>query len=809
LRFALPILAGLLFVLAASGAQAKAPPPPPPPEIAAPVAEADQASDDLRTLTAASHAKDISDADLKGQIAAVVAIQAKLTDALNQLTPHLQDADTRLAPLGPAPAAGQPPEDPDITASRRALTHLREAVNDEIKQARLTSVEASQLAAALAQRRAADFSAKLWARSRSILDPGLWRDFAEALPADLANLTGVVRDEAGQFSDAMRPRPNLALWSIAGLAGLLLLGPARLLLNRLGYRRAGAVIPVTRLRKSGLALWLVLVAFLTPLMAGLLVRDALAGSQAMTPQFDALVMVVIRSLAFAAFLEGLGRALLSPGRPAWRLAPIHDQVVARLAPFPGLIGAAAGLSGLVRGFNNHLGTGLTTTVASDCLAVLLELAVVGAGLAMLGRARSAQLAAASAEAHEAHEAQARLPWVIVALAMWGALGAGVLAVFAGYLALSSFIIKETIWIAAVLASLFLLMRFVDDLFPSLLSPASPLGRSIRTAIGVSGNTLEQIGVLLSGLFRLVLLAYGLAAILSRFGASVGDVTSRVTSTKWVIPLGKASISPGAILGGIAVFLIGLALTRAVRSWLESRYLPKTHLDLGVRTSLATGVTYLGAAIAIVVTFAYLGLNFSQIALMASALSVGIGFGLQAIIGNFVSGLILLAERPVKVGDWIAIGDLEGDVKRVNIRATEIEMADRSKLIVPNTDLISKTVRNVTHGGALGRVKIVLKVEDQADPAAVKDVLLSCMTRHKEVLGDPAASVYLTDVRDGAMEFTVFAYVASPRHAYRVKSELLFAMVPALKAAGILLANSTPVINVGLPDRQIEPTPATA
>jgi potassium efflux system protein len=804
LRFALPLLAVMSAVLLAS-APARGQTLPPPPEVEAAATQVDQADDDLRNLATATRAAGESDTDLKAKQAAIAPIQASLADALSHLTPRLQDTDTRLSQLGPAPAAGQPPENQEIAASRKGLQRLRDSIDTEVKKARLLSVEADQLSSTISQRLRASFSAKLWARNRSIFDPGLWGDFAAALPADVARLASTLADEGEQFSQATHSRPNLALWSIAGLLGFLFIGPARLFLNTQGYKRAGAVLPITPLRRSSLALWLVLVAVVTPLLGALVMRDALASSNAMTEPFDRLVMVVIRAVAFAAFLEGLGRALLSPGRAAWRLAPIDDDVVARLAPYPGLVGAAAGITGVVRGFNTHLETGLATSVASDCLAVLLELAVVGAALAMLGRARSSRYAAAPPEETQ-DEVVARLPWVIAALATWASFGVAVLAILTGYLSLANFIMRETIWIAVVLASLSLLMRFVDDLFPSLLSPANALGRFIRTAIGVSHNTLEQLGVLLSGIFRLLLLAFGLSAIMAPFGASVGDVTSRVTSTRVVFHLGKVTVSPGAILGGLIVFLVGLALTRAVRSWLESRYLPKTHLDMGVRTSLATGVTYLGAVIAILVTFGYVGLDFSQIALVASALSVGIGFGLQSIIGNFVSGLILLAERPVKVGDWIAIGDLEGDVKRINIRATEIEMADKSKLIVPNTDLISKTVRNVTHGGALGRVKIVIKVEDQADPAAVREHLLGRLNHHAEVLADPAASVYLTDVRDGAQEFTAFAYVASPRHAYRVKSELLFQIVPDLKTAGIVLANSTPVINVGLNDHQIEPTP---
>jgi small-conductance mechanosensitive channel len=244
----------------------------------------------------------------------------------------------------------------------------------------------------------------------------------------------------------------------------------------------------------------------------------------------------------------------------------------------------------------------------------------------------------------------------------------------------------------------------------------------------------------------------------------------------------------------------------VRRWLEKSYLPKTRMDMGVRTSLATGVTYLGALVALLLTCGYLGLSLDKIALFASALSVGIGFGLQSVIGNFVSGLILMAERPVKVGDWIAIGDLEGDIRKINVRATEIEMSDKSKLIVPNSDLISKTVRNVTHGGSLGRVMIVLKVDHDADPSVVRDLLLARVQGHPEILKEPATGVYLANVKDGALEFNVFAYVATPRAAYRVKSELLFQIVPDLKAKGIALASSSPVVHVGLAERMPEPKP---
>lgn len=806
MRILLLLLLGLSLAGPASAStRPHAPAPPPiPPAIMDAALTVDQAEADLHRVTTGLRSQALGDQELKARIAALPAIQAKLGEATDSLAPRLQDADARLAELGPPPGAGQPPEDPEIANSRRNLTQFRQAVDTELKQARLLSVEAGQINGDLADRLRKNFTARLWAQSRSVLDLDLWQDFAANVPADLGRLTAVLQAELRQLAAPDQPLGNMIGLGLAALAAIGLLGPARVIFNRLGYRQAAQLAPRSRLRQSALAVWLVLVAALSPLLAGLLLRAALTNTGALAPSFDRLLVQLIVATVFACSIEGLGRALLSPRHPSWRLAPLADAVVARLALFPALIGASVGLATLAAGVGGILGVSSATSEASDCLGVLLEIAVLGAALTVGGLARSARPAPAGG-AEPAAQGEARWPWAVAAVTAWLALGAALLAVAFGYLAMASFLTRETIWIATVLAGLFLFLRFVDDLFPALMSPSFPIGRLVQTAVGFSDHALEQIGVLLSGLFRLLLLVGGWAAILARFGAGVDEVVARITSTNLVIRLGQLSISPGAILGGLAVFLLGVVITRAVRRWLEFRYLPKTRLDLGLRTSLAAGVSYLGVLVAILLACAYLGLSLDRIALLASALSVGIGFGLQAIIGNFVSGLILLVERPVKVGDWVAIGDLEGDIRRINIRATEIEMADRSKLIVPNSDLVSKTVRNVTHNSALGRVKIVLKTENAADPAQVRDILLAEMRGHAEVMAEPAAAVFLTDVRDGGLEFSAFAYVASARQAYRVKSELLFQIVPALRAQGIVLADATPVVHVAMPDRPIEAT----
>ena len=757
----------------------------PPPAAAARLGAATDArlDDDearLRTIRVASRNSSADDAALQAQVAAIAPIQAELADTLSSLTPRLADARERLAELGPAPAAGQAPEAPDIAGARARLLKNQKTLEDNSKRARLLSVEASQLSDSLARRLRGNFSARLWAHGRSAFDLALWGDVVASLPQDLQRARDAVSAQAQKPAAPSRGAAE-AQSAILAILGLMLLVPARIILGRLGRRWSIAHVPDSALRKSAPALWLTLVGGVTLPLAAFLLYSALSGVVQLTPAASDLARALIGALFYAAIIDALGRSLLAPGRPSWRLAPVSDVLADRLVMFPAIIGAAAGLASFLSGAGTLLGASQSATEASRIVGVVIQIVAVGGALAW---ARSTP-----ASEEDPGDTGSQLPWVLAAVAAWLSLGAALTAVATGYAAFASFVMGELIWISTVLASLFLLMRFVDDLCDALFAARRRLSRVIATATGLSGQALEQIGVLLSGVLRLGLMVFGWMAIMAPFGGSARDILARATSTELVFKLGQISVSPGLIFGGLAVFGAGLVITRVVRGWVETTYLPRTRIDLGVRTSITAGLTYLGALIALLTACAYLGLSLSKIALFASALSVGIGFGLQAVIGNFVSGLILLAERPVKVGDRIAIGDQEGDVRRINIRSTEIEMGDRSKLIVPNSDLVSKMVRNVTPGGAPGQVKIVLRVANDADAAEVRSLLLEQLAQHPSVLRDPQPGAYLTNVAAGALEFTALAAVASPRQAFGIKSDLLFAMVAELKARGVNLATT--------------------
>jgi small-conductance mechanosensitive channel len=218
------------------------------------------------------------------------------------------------------------------------------------------------------------------------------------------------------------------------------------------------------------------------------------------------------------------------------------------------------------------------------------------------------------------------------------------------------------------------------------------------------------------------------------------------------------------------------------------------MDPGMRASLTTLFANIGYALVILMALSSLGVQWTNLAWIVSALSVGIGFGLQEIVKNFVSGLILLTERPVKVGDLISISGVEGDIRRINVRATEIQLSDRSIVIVPNSQLISQNLRNVTLGGsAQGVATLELTFPLDIDPEQVKDLLYNTYCEHETILDKPAPMVRFSKLTPEGITLTVTGYVGSPRIVGVTKSDLLFEILKRLGAAGIELAKPAPAV----------------
>ena len=464
--------------------------------------------------------------------------------------------------------------------------------------------------------------------------------------------------------------------------------------------------------------------------------------------------------------------MLAPHDPAWRVVAVSDRSASMIARAGMTVAAIWAVERLIEPAADAVAS-LNIAVAARGLGAALMALVVARLLRRL--ARPAADAATPAQANPWAPART-LGWILAMIVF----AAAVL----GYIAFANFLINQAIVLAILACGLFLIDVVVQDGAEALLHPDSPVGVWLVGMVGLRRSMLAQTIVVIQGLARVAILVVAATAVLEPWGVQSQDMFRTLRAAYFGYAVGGVTLSLSSLIAAAVVFGIALFVTRVIQNWLRSRLLPQTRLDPGVGNSISTIFGYVGALVAVLLAGAQIGLDAQKFALVAGGLSVGIGFGLQTIANNFVSGLILLWERGIRVGDWVVVGAEQGFVRRINARSTEIETLDRATLIVPNSMLVTGAVKNWVLNDRVGRIIVMINVAYESDVEAVRDLMLAAAKAQELVLAIPAPTVQFSEFGDWALKFTLVCFVDDIETAERTKSDINFDILRRMREADI-------------------------
>jgi len=354
----------------------------------------------------------------------------------------------------------------------------------------------------------------------------------------------------------------------------------------------------------------------------------------------------------------------------------------------------------------------------------------------------------------------------------------------GYLSAANALFGPTVFTLALIGGLVAVYTKCRDAFDLWLNAGGD---------GAANSRRRLRAVPLIGGFVLTCLAVPLLALI--WGARVSELQEVWIWLRDGVTIGDVRLSVTDVLAFILVFAIGYTITRMIQAVVRGSVLPRMDLDRGASNAIISGIGYVGIFLAAVIAISATGLSLGNLAIVAGALSVGIGFGLQAVVSNFVSGIILLVERPIKEGDWIEVAGFSGYVRKISVRSTLIDTFDRASVIVPNSELIAGTVLNWTHSEMTGRVIVPVGVAYGEDPRKVEAILMDIAQGHPMVLRRPAPAVVFQGFGPDSMDFEIRAFLRDVNWMLSAKSEMNFSIVRRFEEAGIEIPYAQRDINL--------------
>ena len=366
----------------------------------------------------------------------------------------------------------------------------------------------------------------------------------------------------------------------------------------------------------------------------------------------------------------------------------------------------------------------------------------------------------------------------------------------GYPELATFIFNRFIASVLFIGAFVIVRRFISDL----------LRRSIVFWIKtfkLRKQLLSKADFLMTLLVTPLLVLFLIYSLLTLWGMPGAFMLQAVKKLVFGFKVGGINISLISIVTGLLVFLISLTLVKMMKNRLSNNLLNRINMDEGIKHSLISGLSFTGFIISAILAIVAMGVDLSNLAVIAGALSVGIGFGLQDVIKNLVSGIILLFERPFKVGDWVLIGGEEGKIKQINIRSTEVETFNKASVIIPNATLISSSLTNLTHGNNWQRQSITVGVSYDSDAEQVTKLLLECARSCKKVMKVPAPYVLFKNFGESSLDFELRIYVSDIWSGWSAGSDVRYEILRRFREANINIAYPQIVVHQGSEDTSVK------
>lgn len=721
---------------------------------------------------------DLSDRDLADLKAALEKLRTDAAARAASLASPLSEVNQQLNSLGPAPAAGASEEE-GVAKTRAELTTSRDRLQSIKSQLDVLSLEAEQSAGRISALQRQQFVERIFDRNRSILNPTLWYDTAVGLGVLGSGLVRLFRNWWTEVSPTANP------------LGLLLV-PVVILLFAGGYGLVNRWIVRWMDRYSGRGrsiddmsrLWRVVRAALTTLVALAIlilpIRLALEASGYFTPRMLLVWNAVTTTMVATFVYYTLGRRLASPGQPEWRIVDLDDRAAGQFTLLVGLISFVAALHGQMANVAEGLYLSVHYTIGQSAFAALVLLILMS--LILLTLRNQEGLAEPQGRRLYFRWTAALTPFI------WALILAGFAALLLGYLALANYIAHQMVRTSMVMGVVFILYHLSDAAVAASFDPQSGFGTFLRRATGLGERAIERLGLIFRMAVDFVLVLAGIPLLVLLWTLTWVDLSGYINTLAIGVKVGEFTISPGMVVLVLVIVATGIIATKLFNRWLDRRILSDTRINKGVQDSILKGASYTGYILATGFALTAAGLDFSNLALIAGALGVGIGFGLQSIVNNFVSGLIILAERPIRVGDWVVLPSGEGIVRRINVRSTEIETFDSCSIILPNSQLVTEPVRNWTHKDNMGRFLIAVTVEYGSEPEQVRKILLEAAREHPKVLTFPEPVVTLARFSPTGLDFELRATVADILQGAQVASDIRFDLLNRLREKDITIAH---------------------